>query len=82
MISCPSDVTDYVKGNDQQKTVSWTLPTASDNSGQSPALTSDPQYLTASGSFLPGTHSITYTATDTAGNKASCMFSIYVIGKS
>ena len=81
MLSCPSDITDSISSANQTKTVSWTLPTVSDNSGTLPTLTSKPSYPTPSGVFGVGTHGITYTATDGAGNQAFCMFRITVTGK-
>ena len=58
--------------------VNWTKPAASDNSGILSAVTSNHQPFQR---FSPGTHMITYTAVDQSGNKASCSFTIDVIGK-
>jgi hypothetical protein len=55
--------------------ISWTAPTAGDNCGGSISLTSSH----ASGSFFAvGTTSVTYTATDDAGNSSSASFTITV----
>ena len=59
-------------------TVSWTPPTASDNSGEAVTLTSD---YTPGDRFSIGTTTVTYTATDTYGNTATSTFNVVVIGK-
>ncbi|XP_041477909.1 sushi, von Willebrand factor type A, EGF and pentraxin domain-containing protein 1-like [Lytechinus variegatus] len=58
-------------------TVSWRTPTATDNRGHaSVSLTSG----SGPGStFSPGSHSIRYTARDSAGNQATCTVSFTVI---
>ena len=58
--------------------VKWTEPVATDNSGVPPIVTSNYQPLQR---FDQGTHVITYIAVDQSGNKATCNFTIYVIGK-
>ena len=56
----------------------WNDPAASDNSGGTVTLTSNP----ASGSlFLPGIHTVRITARDHEGNAASCVFFINVQSK-
>ena len=59
-------------------TVSWTPPTASDNSGYEVSLTSNysPGY-----NFAIGTTAVTYTAVDVYGNLAVYSFNVAVIGK-
>lgn len=57
--------------------VNWNRPNATDNSGAAPSLSSNykpPQR------FSQGTHVITYTAVDQSGNRATCIFTIKVIG--
>ncbi|MBN1209078.1 MAG: HYR domain-containing protein [Myxococcaceae bacterium] len=55
----------------------WTLPSASDAVG-SPTVTANP----SPGTMLPvGAHEVTVTATDAAGNAASCGFTITVTPK-
>ena len=57
--------------------VNWTTPVAIDNSGVAPTMTSNyqsPQRLSQ------GAHVITYTAVDQSGNKATCTFTVEVIG--
>ncbi|MFZ5939423.1 MAG: HYR domain-containing protein [Bacteroidota bacterium] len=72
--NCPSDITaDLYTGTAVE--VSWTEPTASDNSG-TVELTSTHQ---PGDQFAPGTTTVTYTATDAAGNTASCSFDVTVV---
>ena len=58
--------------------VTWTDPTATDNSGITPTVTQTHQ---SGDSFNVGTTMVTYTFTDMAGNQATCTFSVS-IGKS
>ena len=58
-------------------TVSWTAPTATDNSGTQ-TLTSD---YNPGDSFPIGTTTVTYTSTDAAGNTATCSFDVIVTGE-
>ena len=57
--------------------VNWTSVVATDNSGLTPKVTSNYQ---SPHRFSQGTHVITYTAVDQSGNKASCRFTVKVIG--
>ena len=59
-------------------TVSWTPPTASDNSGEAVTLTSD---YTPGDTFPIGTTTVTYKATDTNGNVGTSTFTVVVTGK-
>ncbi len=77
-ISCPPDVMIYISSSTEQASVMWPLPTAIDSSGIT-LVTTNPMYSSGSGMFGSGTHSITYTARDGAGNQASCSFTITVI---
>ena len=56
--------------------VTWTEPTATDNSGMTATITQTHQ---PGDSFPVGTTQVTYTFTDQAGNRATCQFE--VIGK-
>ena len=56
--------------------VTWTEPTATDNSGMAATVTQSHQ---PGQSFPVGTTEVTYTFTDQAGNQATCQFE--VIGK-
>jgi gliding motility-associated-like protein len=54
--------------------VSWTIPTATDNCGTPTLVGShDPGDI-----FFPGTTVVTYTATDLAGNISTCIFNVIV----
>ncbi|KAL8606855.1 hypothetical protein ACOMHN_036493 [Nucella lapillus] len=70
---CPRDLTFKSGPLGSNVTVNWADPVVSDNSGQTPVLTSTP----ARGARLgPGSHTVTVTATDAAGNKARCYFRV------
>ncbi|SMD44497.1 delta-60 repeat domain-containing protein/Por secretion system C-terminal sorting domain-containing protein [Aquiflexum balticum DSM 16537] len=71
---CPTDITVSNDAGDCSATVTWTAPTATDNSG-SVTLTSnfDPGAV-----FPVGTTEVIYTATDAAGNQATCSFNVTV----
>lgn len=77
-ISCPNDIEAKTEGQQDSANVTWQVPTAKDNSGEKvsvhvhPAFS--PPYL-----FPIGEVAITYTATDSSGNQASCTFYIKVI---
>ena len=74
---CPSDVSGNTDGGIATGTISWTAPTATDNSGtQTLTSTHNP-----GDSFPIGTTTVTYTATDAAGNTANCSFEVVVAGK-
>src|SRR5207253_5289329 len=65
-ITCPADI------NSQSPIVTYPTPTASDNCGSVMVVCSPP-----SGSTFPvGTTTVNCTATDTAGNTASCSFNV------
>lgn len=76
ILGCPSNIT---VGNDLglcTKTVSWTAPVVSDNCvGANLVQTAG---LPAGSAFPKGTTSITYLATDAAGNTATCSFTVTV----
>ena len=57
-------------------TVSWTPPTATDNSG---TQTLTPDYNPGD-SFPIGNTTVTYTSTDAAGNTDTCTFVVVVTG--
>lgn len=75
--NCPGDFSVYVDGSCNAATVTWTPPTASDNCGvQSFTPSIYPgAYLTVAGS----PHTVTYTATDYAGNVSICTFHVTVV---
>ena len=55
--------------------VTWTEPTASDDSGMTPTVTQSHQ---PGDSFPVGTTRVTYTFTDMAGNQAMCSFTVTI----
>ena len=55
--------------------VTWTEPTATDNSGMTPTVTQSHQ---PGDSFTVGITQVTYTFTDMAGNSAMCTFSVTI----
>ncbi len=72
--ACPSTIT--VSANAScQAIVNWTQPTTSDNCGGPVTLTST---NTPGSVFSLGSTTVTYTATDAAGNVSTCSFAIVV----
>jgi hypothetical protein len=74
VITCPVDVTLECTG-DGHATYAFTV-TATDDCDPEPAVVSDPPSGT---SFPLGTTTVTSTATDYAGNSASCTFDVTVV---
>jgi gliding motility-associated-like protein len=73
LTNCPGDIVIDLPVDSCSKTISWPLPTVTDNCGQ-PTL-NGPQ---SPGIFFTGTHPIVYVATDNSGNSVSCSFVISV----
>ncbi|WP_242095162.1 HYR domain-containing protein [Aestuariivivens sediminicola] len=70
---CPNNITiDNITGT-CSNSASWTPPTASDNCSYTLTSTHDP-----GDSFNVGTTTVTYTATDPAGNTDTCSFTVTV----
>ena len=61
-------------------TVTWTVPTATDNSGNNPTVTVTPSNYNPPMQLNVGSYPVTYTATDCAGNTATLSFTITVKG--
>ena len=75
---CPGTQTGVTDSGIATGTISWTAPTATDNSGtQTLTSTHSP-----GDSFPVGTTTVTYTATDPDGNAVTCTFDVVVNGKS
>ncbi|XP_072175569.1 uncharacterized protein [Diadema setosum] len=72
-LSCPSDITQPADQGAVTTTVTWSI-TATDNSGESPTITSSHQ----PGLYSLGSVSVVATATDSAGNAATCTFGLQV----
>ena len=74
---CPSDQSVNTDSGNATAVVTWTAPTATDNSGT--------QTLTStynSGDYFPiGNNTVSYTSTDAAGNTDTCVFYVDVTGK-
>ena len=70
---CPGPITQNVALGTTSTIVSWTEPTATDNSGVTPAVTRSHQ---PGESFPIGTTIVRYTFTDQAGNSEFCSFDI------
>ena len=75
---CPDRMSYTVPNIGQSQIVSWTPPTAVDDSGQPPAITNT---HSPGDSFSVGNTQVTYTFTDGSGNVAVCTFEIIVSGK-
>ncbi|XP_030829219.1 mucin-3A isoform X29 [Strongylocentrotus purpuratus] len=75
--NCPEGaVTALAAASATGASVSWTVPTASDESG---SVSSTSNY--SPGAVFPiGTTTVTYTFTDLAGNEARCLFNVIVTG--
>ena len=75
---CPvSTLTVNVPTGVPSRPVTWTEPTATDNSGETPTVTQSHQ----PGDIFPvGTTDVSYTFSDMSGNDAICSFSV-VVGK-
>ncbi|XP_022108061.1 sushi, von Willebrand factor type A, EGF and pentraxin domain-containing protein 1-like [Acanthaster planci] len=77
-LNCPRDIRVFADASQTYKSVTWGLPQVSDNS----KLPIYPELVHGSlppGSmFSRGSHSITYRATDEAGNTATCSFTVLV----
>ncbi|KAL8596366.1 hypothetical protein ACOMHN_066697 [Nucella lapillus] len=72
---CPDDLTLTSGPLGSAVAVNWTAPEAVDNSEQSVTLTTS---LDPGTRLEPGSHTVTVTATDAAGNSHSCTFHVHV----
>ena len=74
----PANINQNTDANSNTAAVSWTPPTATDNSGEAVSLTSalNPGHL-----FSIGTTRVTYTATDQYSNEAMASFDVIITGK-
>ncbi|GIV31517.1 MAG: hypothetical protein KatS3mg029_0868 [Saprospiraceae bacterium] len=73
--SCPADTTVHVPNGISSASVSWVPPSASDNCpGVLLSSTHNP-----GDAFPVGTTTVTYTATDGAGNTTTCSFMVTVV---
>ncbi|XP_070794674.1 sushi, von Willebrand factor type A, EGF and pentraxin domain-containing protein 1 [Pituophis catenifer annectens] len=77
-ISCPNDIETSTLENQNSANISWQIPDAVDNSRDEVLVQVTPAFIPPY-LFPIGEVDITYTATDRAGNEASCSFKIKVI---
>ena len=76
VIACINDVTTTTTAGSTGTTVTWTEPTATDNSG----VVSLTGRTHQPGTFFNiGTTQVTYTFTDGSGNSATCTFNVNVV---
>ncbi|XP_035827824.1 hyalin-like [Aplysia californica] len=67
--TCPAVISLYSEPKKQPKQVTWTVPVASDNSGETVVVSSDHQ----SGDEFPvGDTIVTFSSTDSSGNEYTC----------
>ena len=72
--NCPTDISVNMSGSDCSETVSWALPTATDNCEVDSFVSTH-----KSGDIFPfGTTIVTYTASDPTGNFTQCSFNVTV----
>ncbi|MCH4823312.1 HYR domain-containing protein [Gramella lutea] len=75
-IDCPSDISQNVDGDLCTSIVNYSIPTATDNSGD---VTVTLESGLAPGSAFPkGTTTVTYRATDNEGNFVECSFDVVI----
>ena len=72
---CPDPVSVMIPVEMTSMSITWTEPTATDNSGMTPIVTQSHQ---PGDRFSIGTTQVTYTFTDIAGNQAQCSFTVTV----
>ena len=77
VIACPDSITNTIPFGTTSLSVTWTEPTATDNTGVMPSVTQSHQ---SGDEFSVGATNVTYTFTDEAGNEAMCVFTV-TIGK-
>uniref|UniRef100_A0A8C4ZWE3 Sushi, von Willebrand factor type A, EGF and pentraxin domain-containing protein 1 n=1 Tax=Gadus morhua TaxID=8049 RepID=A0A8C4ZWE3_GADMO len=77
-LQCPENVEAATDERRITASVSWNAPNATDNSGLEVMVQVKPIYTPPQ--FFPvGTETITYIATDRAGNQANCSFTVTVV---
>ena len=71
-----TDISQNTDAGESYATVTWTVPTATDNSGNAPTVTASH----TPGQFPIGTYTVVYTAKDAADNTATLSFTIIITG--
>ena len=77
--SCPFDIRANLRAN-ASASVHWKIPAAIDNSNEPVQITVSPPGIKPPFTFYKTTV-ITYTATDTTGNKEECSFKVLLEGQ-
>ncbi|XP_071786151.1 uncharacterized protein [Asterias amurensis] len=79
VMKCPSTILAYAESGQTTATVTWDLPTVTDNSNEK-LTTKQTQIegLTSGAAFSRGSHVIKYEVSDSSGNTARCSFSVVV----
>ncbi|XP_041483492.1 hyalin-like [Lytechinus variegatus] len=77
--NCPSSQIVPMETGQNYATVSWTAPNVTDNSDNVTLTFNEADAWTNPDNFPEGITSLSYTAEDKAGNKATCMFTVSVI---
>ena len=80
IITCPLDFYEVTDPGRPGAVVIWEV-IAQDNSGLEPTIVCDAGGLQSGDEFPIGVTTVTCTATDAAGNEASCSFTITVNGE-
>ena len=74
IVDCPADITQDSDAGVCEAVVTWAAPTASDNC----AVTTFTSTHDSGDTFPSGTTTVTYTATDAAGNTTTCTFDVII----
>ncbi|XP_072024992.1 hyalin-like [Amphiura filiformis] len=80
-ISCPDNIDERARDGENVASISWSMPSVSDNSGGESIILQLTEGQQPGSDFVIGNHSVTYLATDEAGNQNSCTFIVLVVGK-
>ena len=75
--TCPYDIKRYADRAKNYTAVSWPPVTATDNSGVTPSVFS----TGVTSIYYTGRHTVTYNASDEAGNSRICKFYVIIEGK-
>jgi gliding motility-associated-like protein len=73
--NCPVNISVPTAATSCTAVATWTAPTATDNCDATPGITSN---FNSGDTFSIGVHTVTYEATDAAGNKETCSFTVTV----
>ena len=76
--NCPQNIVTTADRGNTSTSVTWTPPTATDNSGVIPDISRSGKR--PGERFSAGEHNIRYIASDKTGNVAECRFKVFVSG--